>query len=248
MLLPPVGTGSATGLRETTLALPGRAQVCFFTDGVIEARVEGDLFGVERLTLALEELGHGATAQGVLDEVVARSDRRPDDMAACLLSVPGGEYAPSLRSEEIELRGEHTDWQGPRQLLAACGVDALAIHTAIGRARETVARTGGAILRVRFDGPFPAASVAPADANLAWGHGPPAASTRSRPARPHIRRVAGSGARSRASVYAAPAPTEPPARGAVRALAAGASTPPVFGWLRGGGGFFGGAVCGGELR
>jgi Stage II sporulation protein E (SpoIIE) len=163
---PPVGTGSATGLRETTLQLPGRAQVCFFTDGVVEARTEGDLFGVDRLTLALGQLGDAATAQSLLDEVVARSDRRPDDMAACLLAVPGGERAPSLRAEEVELRGEQTDWQGPRQLLAGCGVDAIRIHAAIGEARSTIAREGAAVLRLRLDGPAPAVEVAAPDVRL----------------------------------------------------------------------------------
>jgi hypothetical protein len=164
---PPVGTGSPTGLRETTVRLPGRAQVCFFTDGVVEARADGDLFGVERLTVALAELGVAASAQDVLDAVVARSDRRPDDMAACLLSVPGGEHAPWLRNEELELRGDHLDVQGPRQLLAACGVDAVAIHAAIRQVRATVARDGGAVLRVRLGGPVPAVDVAAAEAHPA---------------------------------------------------------------------------------
>jgi hypothetical protein len=169
---PPIGMGSPTGLRETTVSVPGHAQVCFFTDGVIEARTEGDLFGVERLTLALEELGAETNAQELLDEVVARSDRRPDDMAACLLSLAGGERDPALHAEELELLDGHSDWQAPQRLLEACGLDAQHIHEAIVQARATVARTGGAILRVRLDGPFPAASVAPADAKLAWGHGP----------------------------------------------------------------------------
>ena len=56
---PPIGAGMRTGSRQTTVAVPGEAQVCFFTDGVTEARTGGELFGAERLTRALAELGSG---------------------------------------------------------------------------------------------------------------------------------------------------------------------------------------------
>ncbi len=36
---PPIGAGMRTGTRQTVVSMPGRAQVCFYTDGVTEARV-----------------------------------------------------------------------------------------------------------------------------------------------------------------------------------------------------------------
>ena len=46
---PPIGAGRRTGARQTVVSVPGRGTVCFYTDGVTEARVGADLFGPERL-------------------------------------------------------------------------------------------------------------------------------------------------------------------------------------------------------
>jgi hypothetical protein len=161
---PPVGVHSATGLRETTVWVPGATQVCFFTDGVVEARTQGELFGSERLALTLEELGPAVTAQALLDEVVARSDRRPDDMAACLVSLPGTSRPPALFAEEVELRAGQTDWAAPERLLAACGVEPARVEQALREARATVELLGAAVLRVRLQEPEAAIEVTPAEA------------------------------------------------------------------------------------
>ena len=48
----------------------------FFTDGLVEARVAGELFGVERgLTDLLDQLGASASAEALLARLVAHSDR-----------------------------------------------------------------------------------------------------------------------------------------------------------------------------
>ena len=82
---PPIGAVRRTGTRQTTMSLPGRSQVCFYTDGVTEARIGAELFGAERLARTLGELGPGAGASALLDQVATETDARPDDMAACLL-------------------------------------------------------------------------------------------------------------------------------------------------------------------
>ncbi len=46
---PPIGVGLRTGIRQTVVSVPGRSQICFYTDGVTEARVGRELFGAERL-------------------------------------------------------------------------------------------------------------------------------------------------------------------------------------------------------
>ncbi len=157
---PPLGTGSQTGLREISVAIPGRATVCFFTDGVVEARVAGDLFGTERLALALNELSSTDGAASLLERVVAHTDRHPDDMAACVLRISGSDRAPRVRSEEVELSQGPAEWRGPERLLAAYGVDAARIQHTLEQIRAVVNREGGAILRVRFGSPKPEVEVA----------------------------------------------------------------------------------------
>jgi hypothetical protein len=147
---PPIGLGLATGRRQTVLSLPGAAQACFFTDGVVEARTGGQLFGTDRLAGALTALGAGATAEALLGRVVAATDRRPDDMAACLLGLDGAPTPASTRSEELELdRAELTSGRA-EHFLAACGLDADEIKLTLQRARATVDRAGAAILRLHF--------------------------------------------------------------------------------------------------
>jgi serine phosphatase RsbU (regulator of sigma subunit) len=119
---PPVGVGMATGTRQSVISVPGACQICFFTDGVTEARVGGDLYGVERLGGALADLGPQATAAEVLDRVAQSTDRRPDDMAACLLRVEGGRDLPRLLTEELELDREQAMSERTERFLLDCGV------------------------------------------------------------------------------------------------------------------------------
>ena len=103
---PPIGTGMRTGTRQTVVSIPGPARICFHTDGVTEARIGDDLFGSERLTRVLAELERDGSAASLLDSVSAQTDARPDDMAACLLSVADGAGAPAIVLEQLELDRE----------------------------------------------------------------------------------------------------------------------------------------------
>src|ERR1700694_1220442 len=96
---PPIGVGQTTGTRQTAVSIPGAALACFYTDGVVEARVRGELYGHGRLERLLDDLPGDATADTVLERVAAESDRHPDDMAACLLRVEGDAAAPGVRVE-----------------------------------------------------------------------------------------------------------------------------------------------------
>jgi serine phosphatase RsbU (regulator of sigma subunit) len=40
---PPIGPAMRTGTRQSIVSVPGRSQVCFYTDGVTEARIGGEL-------------------------------------------------------------------------------------------------------------------------------------------------------------------------------------------------------------
>ena len=151
---PPIGAGARTGTRQTVVSVPGRSQVCFHTDGVTEARVGAELFGAERLTRALAELGPRATASELLARVAAETDSRPDDMAACLLSVEGDEAAPSVHIEELELDREQAASDRIEPFLLACGVPRDEIAELVRSTRVVVERSGSALLELRLtDGP-----------------------------------------------------------------------------------------------
>jgi hypothetical protein len=132
---PPVGAGMRTGTRQTIVSIPGPARLCFHTDGVTEARIDGDLFGAERLAAALSALAPEADASGLLDRVAEQSDARPDDMAACLLRVLDGEGAPSIVLEQLELDREAVRSPRVERFLGDCGVSREQAQAVLGQAR-----------------------------------------------------------------------------------------------------------------
>jgi serine phosphatase RsbU (regulator of sigma subunit) len=150
---PPLGVGMATGTRQSVISIPGAAQICFYTDGVTEARIGTELFGPRRLAQTLAEIGPAGNAAELLDRVSAQADRRPDDMAACLLSVTGAAEAPRGLIEEIELNRETVASERAQQLLLACGVELSEAAAILGSAARTVARDGSVVLSLhRADG------------------------------------------------------------------------------------------------
>lgn len=158
---PPIGAGMQTGTRQTTTRLPGAAQVCLHTDGVTDARVGAELYGAQRLTQALTELGPQASASQLLDRVARQTDAQADDMAACLLFMPGGAEAPQVLAEELQLDAERADSPRTVQFLRACGVAQEHLEGVLAAARSEIARAGSAVLEVR-----PAADGRPAQADV----------------------------------------------------------------------------------
>jgi hypothetical protein len=152
---PPIGVGMRTGTRQTVVSVPGQSQACFYTDGITEARIGADLFGAERLTRTLTELGPQATASELLDRVAEQVDRRPDDMAACLLSVEGGTDAPRVLVEELELTREEVTSDRTEQFLLACGVEREEVAGVLHSACLAAGQTATVLLEVHFDGGVP---------------------------------------------------------------------------------------------
>lgn len=170
---PPIGVGERTGVRQTTVTLPAGAIACFFTDGLAEARVNGDLFGRERLSALIEELNGDVTAGALLETIRAEVHHIPDDMAACVLRPLIGQAAsaagPLERIEELELHeGGDRDL---RRFLAACGIAPVEIGDLVRSADARVVDYGGAIVRVKItDGERPHVSLAlPLEESLASG-------------------------------------------------------------------------------
>lgn len=148
---PPVGVGMRTGTRQTVVSIPGAASICFHTDGVTEARVGSrrELYGTDRLTAALAEIGPDASAAALLDRVTELTDSRPDDMAACLLRVEGAPARPAILCEELELDREDVADERTERFLQAVGVDAEDIGSLISEARATAQRSGSVVLEIK---------------------------------------------------------------------------------------------------
>jgi serine phosphatase RsbU (regulator of sigma subunit) len=152
---PPIGAGRPTGTRQTVVMVPGATVACFYTDGVIEARTGGELYGQGRLAGALDGLGAEPTAASLLDSVRDGTDRRPDDMAACLLGISGGEGSPEIVSEQIELDGREAGRNRTRRFLLAAGVPEQRVAEVLDSARAIAADHGSALLELKLgDGPL----------------------------------------------------------------------------------------------
>ena len=147
---PPIGAGKPTGTRQTIVSIPGGAIACFYTDGVIEARVAGELYGTGRLAGALAELGDEPTAASLLDRVREGTDRRPDDMAACLLEIDGDAPQPVIRIEELALDGRDAGHARTRRFLLAAGVTESEIEAILSSARAIAADHGSALMKIRL--------------------------------------------------------------------------------------------------
>jgi serine phosphatase RsbU (regulator of sigma subunit) len=146
---PPIGAGMPTGARQTVVSVPGCAQICFYTDGVTEARVGSELFGTARLIDTLIELGPGASAAELLEAVTRHADARPDDMAACVLSVAGSEAPPRVLVEELELARDEAASARSERFLHACGVERAEVAEVIRSAGVAAGRAGTVVLEVQ---------------------------------------------------------------------------------------------------
>jgi serine phosphatase RsbU (regulator of sigma subunit) len=145
---PPIGIGEPTGTRETAVRIPGEALICFFTDGVIEARLRGGLYGQERLTRVLESLGQDATAAELLERVADESDHHPDDMAACILHVAGSAAEPVVERELLELDRDDASQQRVRRLLLATGLSESSADAGLASARALLREHPRVVLEV----------------------------------------------------------------------------------------------------
>jgi hypothetical protein len=142
--------GAPTGTRQTTMTIPGSALVCFYTDGVVEARTSGALFGSRRLQRVLASISEDATAETLLERIDAETDARPDDMAACLLRMDGDDRSPAVRVEELELDAREVERDRATRFLRSAGVHPAEIDDVIAELRRQVARHGRVVLELHL--------------------------------------------------------------------------------------------------
>ncbi len=157
---PPIGVGFPTGQRQTVLPMPEGTSVMIYSDGLLEARIDGVPLGPERLAAWLSELGTEATANAVLDRVVQCADRVPDDLAAVLLHAAPGATAPAERIEQLKLDVLDMDAPDLDGFLRAAGVGEADRLIAGRRVSELLATTSGVIVDVRT-GAHPMVGVSP---------------------------------------------------------------------------------------
>jgi hypothetical protein len=164
---PPVGFEIPTGRRQTTLTLPAGSHLCFFTDGLVEARTNGSLLGPDRLVTLLEgvlpESGHAtngrrassvarppSTAAALLACVKATADTTSDDMAACVISPLEPAPAGTPHIEELEADVQLLQSEHAREFLLACHVPRAQIGPLLTRATDLAATHDTAVLRVEI--------------------------------------------------------------------------------------------------
>ncbi len=154
----PICCDLPTGRRQTTVSLPDGAGLCFFSDGLPEARAGEDLLGRERLVEITRELGTSISAPALLERIRNEASATPDDMVACIVSaadvVPAAaDKAPASRTaaaqvEELEVEQPELAEPRVRYFLAACGFDSAEVGSLLVRAGEIAGRDGTALLRI----------------------------------------------------------------------------------------------------
>jgi serine phosphatase RsbU (regulator of sigma subunit) len=147
---PPIGWGVPTGMRLTTVPFPAGSLACFFTDGLIEARRDGELFGRERLARLVAGLHPEADAESLLDQLRRGIDETSDDMATLVLRATETPVPPGPQVEELEVEAPDLVTGAAGRFLEACGVRPEGIEHVVGTATAIVQEHGAATLRVAF--------------------------------------------------------------------------------------------------
>ena len=148
---PPVGVDERTGLRQTTVPVAPGSTICFFTDGLVEARQNGGIIGLPRVERLVQELEPDATAQDVVAAVAREADSVRDDVAVCLVRIESGAAtASTLRVEEIEVTRADLAGERVRRFLEGAGIAREEIEPVLRSARARAQVDGSALIRIRL--------------------------------------------------------------------------------------------------
>jgi sigma-B regulation protein RsbU (phosphoserine phosphatase) len=158
---PPIGWGVPTGRRQSTVSLPAGAEVCFFSDGLIEARCEDGLLGRKRLSEILDALGPRPVAADLLERVRASALATPDDMAACILGAQTTSRRACTQLEELEVDARALTGVQVQRFLEACQVPTPEIAQTIKLASEIAVAFKTALIRIELGPTSATATVNP---------------------------------------------------------------------------------------
>jgi hypothetical protein len=107
---PPLGAGLETGRRQTSIPLPEGQAVCLLTDGVTEARSDGERLGVSRVIKWLSALGPGAMSSDVVARLREEADGVADDVTVCMLRALTPSVQGTARIEEAIVESGDTNY------------------------------------------------------------------------------------------------------------------------------------------
>jgi Stage II sporulation protein E (SpoIIE) len=147
---PAISPSLRTGRRQTKVSLQAGARVCFFSDGLTEARIDEGLLGRERLCEILTELGPGALVADLLQAIRADAESCPDDMSACMVLPRTASDGRFFHVEELDADREALAAGRVERFLEECAVPAHAFPGALDRAGSIADRYGTALLRVEI--------------------------------------------------------------------------------------------------
>jgi hypothetical protein len=166
---PPVGWCTPTGRRQSTISLASGSEVCFFSDGLIEARSPDGLLGRTRLGEILGGLGPMPAATDLLAGVRAAAPQAPDDMAACILSPISTVEIPPMHLEELEVDAGALKGDSVERFLNACELSPAQVFQTIESAGGIAAADRTALIRVALGPDGSAALVEPVSLNTSQG-------------------------------------------------------------------------------
>jgi hypothetical protein len=163
---PPIGWGRPTGRRQSTISLPAGSEVCFFSDGLIEARSREGLLGRARLREMLDDLGPRATATDLLAHVREAARQTPDDMAACIIASESEVDARPVHVEELEVDARTLNGDSVKRFLESCHLPTSKIAQAIESATGIATAGRAALIRVALQPDGSTATVEPTSLDL----------------------------------------------------------------------------------
>ena len=136
--------------------------MCFFSDGLIEARCEGGLLGRERLAEILASLGSRPQAAELLERVRGEAEATPDDMVACLLMPQTPILGEPIHAEELLVGPRLLDGSDVHRFLRECRLSSDEIQRTIENARAVATASGEALLCIQLASNASTVSVLPA--------------------------------------------------------------------------------------
>jgi serine phosphatase RsbU (regulator of sigma subunit) len=94
----PLGFGLGGSWPQFSRSLAPGERVCLFTDGLTEARRQGEQLGRKHLRSLIDQ---GVSAQALVDRIEAESDECTDDLAAVVIArAPAIATAPATESRQ----------------------------------------------------------------------------------------------------------------------------------------------------
>jgi hypothetical protein len=144
----PLGMSPLTCLMESTIPLVPGAVACFYSDGLVEARMDGEVLGESRLGEIATHLEPALSADRLVDRVADLASAVPNDLAVCVLRALEDAPSGGPRADELAVLSSSAAEGQIRDFLAACGVTSVRIESTLRAAMRLVEAEGGVLVHV----------------------------------------------------------------------------------------------------